>query len=203
MSSSRHSRAAVQRVRAALGQQLSGDFARSFSFASAVDADMTGGEITLSELHGKLLGAELSGSFSARKASRRQPRAQGAFAARGPDLPALINANRVLTGDGFAVTGRARLANLHDATLQYDRALGLSATRSATADRHSVLGAYRIPITCRGQFAPLSCWPDAGAILAQVVMGAAPGALEQASGDHLKDALQGKRGDALKNLLNF
>ena len=157
----------------------------------------------MSELHGKLLGAELSGSFSASKASTRQPRAQGAFAARGPDLPALINDDRVMPGDGFAVTGRGMFANLHDATLKHDRALSLPATRNATADRHSVLGADRSPITGRGQFAHRSGWPDADAILTQVVMGAAPGALEQASGDQIKDALHGKRGDAPKNQRNF
>lgn len=73
-----------------VGKQLAGVAERSFDFITAFDADMDSGEVKVSQLEGKLLGAQLSGAFTASKANTDKPTAKGNLHAHGPDLPSLV-----------------------------------------------------------------------------------------------------------------
>ena len=115
----------------------------------------------------------------------------------------LRNDDLVLAGDGFTITGKGMLANLHDNTLKYDLELAVAeARKEATGARYN-LGGYAVPIACRGQLDKPSCLPDVGHILKQVVKAEAKKKVEKAVGDKIKDSVGGQAGEALKNILKF
>lgn len=113
------------------------------------------------------------------------------------------NEDLVLAGDGFTMTGKGMLANLHDNSLKYDLKLTVDATRTSSGTANYNLGGYAVPIQCRGKIDEPSCLPDLGDILKQVAITAAKKQVEDAIGDKLKDAVGGDAGEALKNLLKF
>lgn len=72
------------------GKQLAGVNDRSFDFTTAFDANMDSGEVKVSQLEGRVLGAQLTGAFTATAANTDKPTAKGNLHAHGPDLPALM-----------------------------------------------------------------------------------------------------------------
>lgn len=112
------------------------------------------------------------------------------------------NEDLVLAGDGFRITGKGMLANLHNNEVKYDLRLSVS-EQSKTETGGYNLGGYTVPIQCRGVLDKPSCVPDAGDIIKQVVADAAKKKVEEAIGDKLKDAVGGEAGEALKKLFNF
>ncbi len=113
------------------------------------------------------------------------------------------NEDLVLAGDGFTITGKGMLANLHDNTLKYDLKLAVDAARTSTGNASYNLGGYTVPIQCRGKIDEPSCLPDLGDILKQVAVSAAKKKVEEALGKKLEDAVGGEAGDALKKLFKF
>lgn len=113
------------------------------------------------------------------------------------------NEDLVLAGDGFTITGKGMLANLHDNSLKYDLELAVTEQRKQAGTAEFNLGGYEVPIQCRGNIEKPSCLPDFGGILAQVAKRAAKKEIEKAVGDKLKDVLPGETGDALKKLFKF
>ncbi len=109
------------------------------------------------------------------------------------------NNDLALLGDGFQITGKGMLANLHDSTLKYDLILGVDETRTSTATASYNLGGYTVPIACRGALEAPSCLPDFGDIVKNAVTKAATKAI----GDKIKDAVGGDAGEALKKLFKF
>ena len=73
-----------------LARQLAGLQDRSFTFKSALSADMGKGEVAVSDLDAKLLGAVIQGNVNASNLQGEKPAARGILKATGPDLPALM-----------------------------------------------------------------------------------------------------------------
>lgn len=73
-----------------VGRQLAGIPDRAFNFDVGFDANMDSGEVVVSQLEGKMLGASLNGSFNATDAHTDKMRASGKLEAGGPDLPTLL-----------------------------------------------------------------------------------------------------------------
>ena len=113
------------------------------------------------------------------------------------------NEDLVMNGEGFTIKGQGTLANLNNNSLKYDLLLAVSEQRSALAKNIYKLGGYEIPIACHGQLNGPTCLPDFGHILGAVAKDAAKKKIEQAVGKKLKGVLDGKQGDALKNLFKF
>jgi uncharacterized protein involved in outer membrane biogenesis len=109
------------------------------------------------------------------------------------------NEDLVLAGDGFLITGKGMLANLHDNTVKYDLKLGVTEARKGAAGGNYNLGGYTVPIQCRGAIENPSCLPDFGDIIKQVAVGA----VKDKIGDKLKDIIPGDAGEALKNIFKF
>ena len=110
------------------------------------------------------------------------------------------NQDLVMAGDGFNISGRGMLANLHDNTVKYDLVLAVPETRQQGAAGSYNLGGYSVPIQCRGALESPTCLPDFGDILKQVAVGA----IQKKIGDKLKDVIGGgEAGEALKNIFNF
>ena len=113
------------------------------------------------------------------------------------------NEDLVMQGDGFTITGKGMLANLHDNTVKYNLNLGVSEVTKGTDGATHNLGGYSVPIKCRGSLEAPSCLPDVGDILKQVVQSAAQKKIEEAVGDKIKDAVGGEAGEVLKKLFKF
>ena len=113
------------------------------------------------------------------------------------------NNNLVMNGAGFTISGAGLIANLHDNSLKYDMRLAVAAHRTASAKSTAKLGGYEVPIACHGQLDNPICLPDFGHILGAVAKDAAKKKIEKAVGKKLKGVIDGKPGDALKNLLKF
>ncbi|MCP5199660.1 MAG: AsmA family protein [Gammaproteobacteria bacterium] len=113
------------------------------------------------------------------------------------------NQDLVLAGDGFKITGKGMLANLHDMTVKYDLKLAVDETRRETGTASYNLGGYAVPIACRGSIESPTCLPDVGDILKQVVQNAAKKKVQDAIGDKLDKAIPGEAGEALKKLFKF
>jgi hypothetical protein len=113
------------------------------------------------------------------------------------------NQDLVMNGEGFTIKGRGTLANLNDNSLKYDLLLAVSEQRSTSAKNTYKLGGYEVPIACHGQLNSPTCLPDFAHILGAVAKDAAKKKIEKAVGKKLKGVLEGKQGDALKNLLKF
>ena len=73
-----------------LASQLARLADRSFRIRATLDADLEAGDIDLSGLSAKLLGANISGELKARNIRSDRPGYQGELNAGGPDLPALL-----------------------------------------------------------------------------------------------------------------
>ena len=108
-----------------------------------------------------------------------------------------------LNGEGFTIKGRGMLVNLNDKTIKYDLQLAVAEQRTTSTSNTYKLGGYEVPIACRGHIDRPSCLPDFGDILGAVAKDAAKKKIEKAIGKQLKGVLDGKNGDALKNLLKF
>ena len=113
------------------------------------------------------------------------------------------NDDLLMAGEGFTIKGKGMLVNLNDNSIKYDLTLGVTEQRTTTATNTFKLGGYAVPIACRGVVDSPSCLPDFGNILAAVAKDAANKNIEKAVGKQLKGVLDGKNGDALKNLLKF
>ncbi|MCC6710139.1 MAG: AsmA family protein [Gammaproteobacteria bacterium] len=85
------------------GKQLAGVSDRSFDFTTAFDANMDSGEVKVSKLEGKILGAQLNGAFTASAANTDKPTAKGNLHAHGPDLPTLVAVIAQLQGANGAM----------------------------------------------------------------------------------------------------
>ena len=108
------------------------------------------------------------------------------------------NQDLYMAGDGFAITGKGMLANLHNNTVKYDLKLSVAEARQEGAGNYN-LGGYTVPIQCRGAIESPTCLPDFGNILKQV----ATSAVTKKIGDKLKDAIGGDAGEALKQIFKF
>ncbi|MDA0823926.1 MAG: AsmA family protein [Proteobacteria bacterium] len=73
-----------------VAKQIGGLNDRSFKFDTEFDADMQSGEVTVPQLTGKMLGANLSATLQAQRANTDKPAAKGSINANGPDLPSLL-----------------------------------------------------------------------------------------------------------------
>jgi len=113
------------------------------------------------------------------------------------------NEDLLMNGEGFTISGRGMLVNLNDNSIKYDLKLAVAEQRTTTASNTFKLGGYEVPIACRGQVDSPSCLPDFGHILGDVAKDAAKKKIEKAVGKKLKGVLDGKNGDAIKNLLKF
>lgn len=113
------------------------------------------------------------------------------------------NEDLLMAGEGFTIKGKGMLVNLNDNSIKYDLTLGVTEQRTTTATNTFKLGGYEVPIACRGLLDSPSCLPDFANILAAVAKDAAKKNIEKAVGKQLKGVLDGKNGDALKNLLKF
>ena len=81
-----------------LASQLAQLADRSFRINATLDADLEQGNIDLSGLTAKLLGADLSGAVQARNIHSVTPAYQGDLRASGPDLPTLLQVLGQLQG---------------------------------------------------------------------------------------------------------
>ena len=108
------------------------------------------------------------------------------------------NQDLYMAGDGFAITGKGMLANLHNNTVKYDLKLSVAEARQEGAGNYN-LGGYTVPIQCRGAIESPTCLPDFGNILKQV----ATSAVTKKIGDKLKDVIGGDAGEALKQIFKF
>ena len=113
------------------------------------------------------------------------------------------NEDLLMAGEGFTIKGKGMLVNLNDNSIKYDLTLGVTEQRTTTATNTFKLGGYEVPIACRGLVDSPSCLPDFANILGAVAKDAAKKKIEKAVGKQLKGVLDGKNGDALKNLLKF
>ena len=109
------------------------------------------------------------------------------------------NEDLVLSGDGFTITGKGMLANLHNNTLKYNLELAVSEARKGVDGGNYNLGGYSVPIKCRGAIENPSCLPDFGSIIKQV----AKSAITKEIGKKLQDAIGGDAGEALKKIFKF
>ena len=73
-----------------LAGQLAALDNRSFDIKAGVDADPGAGNVKLSNLDAKLLGATINGDIDASNIQSKTPAARGKLKATGPDLPALL-----------------------------------------------------------------------------------------------------------------
>jgi AsmA protein len=119
------------------------------------------------------------------------------------DKGVIRNEDLVLTGDGFNITGKGMLANLHNNTLDYNLVLSVPETRAAAGTATYNLGGYAVPIRCQGSIEDPTCLPDFGGIVAEVAKAAAKKKIEKAVGDKLKDAIGGEAGETLQKLFKF
>lgn len=90
------------------GKQLAGVAERSFNFTTAFDADMDSGDVKVTQLEGKLLGAQLNGAFTASKANTDKPTAKGEVTASGADFPAVLAVAAALQGKDSALAAMAQ-----------------------------------------------------------------------------------------------
>ncbi|MGE4615803.1 MAG: AsmA-like C-terminal region-containing protein, partial [Gammaproteobacteria bacterium] len=109
------------------------------------------------------------------------------------------NEDLVLSGDGFTITGKGMLANLHNNTLKYNLKLGVSEARKGADGGDYNLGGYSVPIKCRGAIESPTCLPDFGDIIKQV----AKSAITKEIGKKLQDAIGGDAGEVLKRIFKF
>jgi len=63
---------------------------RRFDIVTSLDADMSSGDVDISRLNAKLLGATIQGNVSARNIQSTTPEFKGPLNAAGPDLPMLM-----------------------------------------------------------------------------------------------------------------
>jgi len=109
------------------------------------------------------------------------------------------NEDLVLSGNGFTITGKGMLANLHNNTLKYNLKLGVSEARKGADGGDYNLGGYSVPIKCRGAIESPTCLPDFGDIIKQV----AKSAITKEIGKKLQDAIGGDAGEVLKRIFKF
>ena len=156
-----------------LASQLARLAERSFRINAMVDADLERGDIGLSELTARLLGADISGEVQARNVHSQAPGYQGAIRAGGPDLPTLLQVLGQLQGGRDAALseyGRKlagipaksfRLDTVFDADLGSGdvsmptlslEALGITAAGTLQADNmHSGRGTVQGSLNIRGE----------------------------------------------------
>lgn len=87
-----------------LSKQLGGVADRSFDIKTALKADMAKGEINVSSLDARLLGAVIQGKVDAGQITSGKPSAKGSLKATGPDLPALMQIAGQFAGKDSALT---------------------------------------------------------------------------------------------------
>ncbi|MGR8918945.1 MAG: AsmA family protein [Gammaproteobacteria bacterium] len=109
------------------------------------------------------------------------------------------NNDLTLSGDGFLITGKGTLANLHDNTTKFDLTLAVPEQAKGTGGSAYNLGGYDVPIKCRGSLESPSCLPDAGGIVKAV----AESAVKKEVGKKIKDAVGGEAGEVLEKLFKF
>lgn len=73
-----------------LASQLAGLGDRSFDIKTTLDADLEKGNVKITNLDARLLGASINGNINASKIQTSKPAAKGMLKATGPDLPALL-----------------------------------------------------------------------------------------------------------------
>lgn len=113
------------------------------------------------------------------------------------------NSDLLMQGDGFQITGKGTLANLHDNTTKYNLTLAVPEQAKQAGVSNYNLGGYAVPIKCRGSLESPSCLPDFGDILKQVVGDAAKKKVQEEIGDKLKNVIPGDAGEALKKIFKF
>ena len=92
-----------------LASQLARLADRSFRISATLDADLERGDIDLSGLAAKLLGADISGEVKARHIHSETPGYQGELNANGPDLPTLLQVlGQLQGGQDTALAGYGR-----------------------------------------------------------------------------------------------
>ena len=99
---------------------------RGFEFSTKATADLERGDLELTEVSARLLGATLTGAARARDFRSDAPSYQGKLKARGPDLPLLMQvlgqlqpgSDSSLTRYGKKLAGRAPGA--FEATAEFD-----------------------------------------------------------------------------------
>ena len=92
-----------------LASQLAQLADRSFHINATLDADLERGDLDLSGLTARLLGAELSGTVQARNIHSETPAYQGDLQAAGPDLPTLLQVlGRLQGGEDAALSEYGR-----------------------------------------------------------------------------------------------
>ncbi len=109
------------------------------------------------------------------------------------------NQDLVLDGVGFTLKGKGMLANLHNNSMKYDLAVGVTEARSERGDRTYNLGGYSVLVQCHGAIGPASCKPDYGGILSTV----AKKAVQEKVKEKFDDVIGDKAGKALKKLFKF
>jgi len=87
-----------------LSKQLGGVADRSFDIKAALQANMAKGEVNVSSLDARLLGAVIQGKVNAGQVTSGKPSAKGSLKATGPDLPALMQIAGQFAGKDSALT---------------------------------------------------------------------------------------------------
>ena len=92
-----------------LASRLARTADRDFRIGVTMDADLERGDVTLSDLSARLLGAVVSGEGAVRGAGSDAPGYRGRLNAAGPDLPTLMEvAGRLQGGDDSLLAGYGR-----------------------------------------------------------------------------------------------
>ena len=92
-----------------LASQLAQQADRSFRISATVEADLKQGDIELSDLSARLLGADVNGELQALNIHSDTPGYRGELNAAGPDLPTLLQVlGQLQGGDEAGLSGYAR-----------------------------------------------------------------------------------------------
>jgi AsmA protein len=134
-----------------LATQLAGLQDRSFDIKTGLDADLEKGNIKVSNLDARLLGATINGEIDAANIKSKTPSAKGKLKATGPDLPALMQViGQFETGEEPKLKEYGqRLAKVPD------RAFDISADFDADLDKGNIniptLTAKTLGVSVNGQ----------------------------------------------------
>ena len=79
------------------------------------------------------------------------------------------NHDLLMLGEGFSVTGKGMMLNLHDETWKYVLVAKADATHVKQGDKTFNVGGHAIPIKCKGKIADKNCKPDLADIAATVI----------------------------------
>ena len=134
-----------------LATQLAGLQDKSFDIKTGLDADLEKGNIKISSLDAKMLGATINGQIDAANIQSKAPSAKGKLKASGPDLPALMQViGQFETGKEPKLRDYGqRLAKVPD------RAFDISADFDADLDKGNInipiLAAKTLGVSVNGQ----------------------------------------------------